>query len=70
MQNLDFTMIHIPGKENVTHYMWRHRLPETAKNGVEKHVKGVAALDHAVVLENIAAASAIDPELKHLRQAI
>ena len=70
MQNLDFTMIHIPGKENVTDYMSRHPLPETAKTGVEKHVKAVTELDHAVVLEKIAAESAIDPELKHLRQAI
>ena len=70
MKNLDFTMIHIPGKENVTDYMSRHPLPETAKTGVEKHVKAVTELDHAVVLEKIAAESAIDPELKHLRQAI
>ena len=70
MQNLDFTSIHIPGKENVTDYMSRHLLPGTAKTGVEKHVKAVTELDHAVVLQKIAAASAIDPELKHLKQAI
>ena len=70
MQNLDFTMIHIPDKENVTDYMSRYLLPETAKTGVETHVKAVTELGHAVVLEKIAAESAIDPELKHLRQAI
>ena len=70
MQNLDFTMIHIPGKEKATDYISRHPQPETAKTGVEKHVKAVTELDHAVVLEKIAAESAIDPELKHLRQAI
>ena len=70
MQNLDFTMIHIPDKENVTDYMSRYLLPETAKTGVETHVKAVTGLGHAVVLEKIAAESAIDPELKHLRQAI
>ena len=50
--------------------MSRHPLPETSKTGVEKHVKAVTELDHAVVLKKIAAESAIDPELKHLRQAI
>ena len=29
MQNLDFEMIHIPGKTNMTDYMSRHPLPET-----------------------------------------
>ena len=51
MQNLDFTMIHIPGKENVTDYMSRHPLPETTRTGVEKHVKAVIRTDHAIVLE-------------------
>ena len=69
MQNLDFTMTHIPGKENATDYMSRHPLPETAKTGVQKHVKAVTELDRVVVLEKIAAES-IDPELKHLKQAI
>ena len=59
MQNLDLHMTHIPGKENVTDYMSRHPLPVTAKTGVEKHVKAVTELDHAVVLEKIAAESAI-----------
>ena len=70
MQNLDFTMIHIPGKENVTDYMSRHPLPETAKTRVEKHVKAVTELHHTVVFGKIAIKSAIDPELKNLRQAI
>ena len=54
MKNLDFTMIHIPGKENVTDYMSRHPFPETAKTGVEKHVKAVTELDHTVVFGKIA----------------
>ena len=63
MQNLDFTMIHIPGKENVTDYMSRHPLPETTRTGVEKHVKAVIRTDHAIVLERIAAETAKDTEL-------
>ena len=50
--------------------MSRHPLPETAKTRVEKHIKAVTELDHAVVLEKIAAESAIDPELKHLIHTI
>ena len=37
---------------------------------VEKHVKAVTELDHTVVFGKIAKKSAIDPELKNLRQAI
>ena len=46
------------------------RSQRKTKTGVEKHVKAVTELDHAVVLEKIAAESAIDPDLKHLKQAI
>ena len=70
MQNLDFTMIHIPGKENVTDYMSRHPLPETTWTGVEKHVKAVIRTEHAIVLERIAAETAKDTELQHLKQTI
>ena len=67
MKNLDFTKIHIPGKENVTDYMSRHPLPET-----EKHVQSRKARQssnrtrpHSCLWED-----RIDPELKNLRQAI
>ena len=70
MQNLDFTMIHIPGKENVTDYMSRHPLPEITRTGVEKHIKAVIRTEHAIVLERIAADTAKDTELQHLKQII
>ena len=50
--------------------MSRQPLPATAKTGVAKHVKAATEIDHAVFLEKIAAESAIDSELKHLRQTI
>ena len=37
MQNLNFTAIYIPGKTNMTDYISRHPLPETAKTGHESH---------------------------------
>ena len=38
MQNLDFEVIHIPGKTNMTDYMSRHPLPETGTDRFEKYV--------------------------------
>jgi hypothetical protein len=70
MQNLDFTMIHIPGKENVTDYMSRHPLPYSERTGVEKHVRAVTQADHAVVLEKIATETEQDAELQHLKHAM
>ena len=70
MQNLDFTVIHIPGKENVADYMSRHALPDSEKTGVEKHVKTVTEADHAVVLEKIAIEIEQDTELQHLKYAM
>ena len=70
MQNLDFTMIHIPGKENVTDYMSRHALPDSERTGVEKHVRAVTQADHAVVLEKVATETEQDAELQHLKHAM
>ena len=70
MQNLGFTMIHIPGKENVTDYMSRHALPDSEMTGVEKHVRAVAQADHAVVLEKIATETEQDAELQHFKHAM
>ena len=50
--------------------MSRHPLPETTRTGVEKHVKAVIRTDHAIVLERIAAETAKDTELQHLKQTI
>ena len=69
MQNLDFTVIHIPGKENVTDYMSRHALPNSKKTGVEKHVKAFTEADHAVVLEKITIETEQDTELQHPKYA-
>ena len=66
IKNLDFTMIHIPGKENVTDYMSRHALPDSEMTVVEKNVRAVTQDDHAVVLEKIATETEQDAELQHL----
>ena len=70
MQNLDFTMIHIPGKQNVTDYMSRHALPGNEKTGTEKYARAVTQADHAIVLERIAAETETDVELQHLKHAM
>ncbi|KAK3753779.1 hypothetical protein QZH41_014237, partial [Actinostola sp. cb2023] len=70
MQNLDFTMTHIPGKENATYYMSRHPLPETGKDRTDKHVKAVTQADHAIILDNVATATETDKELQHLKHAM
>ena len=70
MKNLDFTMIHIPGKTNVTDYMSRHPLPEVQKTGHDKHVRAITQMDHAIVSEAIAAETKDDTELQHLKHAM
>ena len=70
MQNLDFTMIHIPEKQNATDYMSTHPLPDTGSTRTDSHVKAIARSDHVVVLETIAAETQTDPELQHLKQAM
>ena len=42
MQNLDFEMIHIPCKTNITDFLSRHPLPETGTNHLEKYVMATA----------------------------
>ena len=72
MQNLDFTTIHIPGKENVTDYMSRDALPDIEREttDVEKHVRTITQTDHAIVLNRITAETENDVELQHLKQAM
>ena len=70
MQNLDFTMMHIPGKENATDYLSRHPLPDNISPRTDSHVKAITRTDHAVVLERIAAETQTDPELQQLKQAM
>ena len=64
MQSLDFEMIHIPGKTNMTNYMSRHPLPETGISHPEKHVRAVIETDHAVVMDKIKQETAKDQELQ------
>ena len=70
MQNLDFEMIHIPGKTNMTDYMSRHPLPETGNDHLEKHVRAVIETDHAVVMDKIKQETAKDQELQRLTETI
>ena len=70
MQHLDFTMIHIPGKTNATDYMSRHPLPEVKKTGHDKHVRAITQMDHAIVLNAVAAETKDDMELQHLTHAM
>ena len=70
MQNLDFEMIHIPGKTNMTDYMSRHPLPETGTYRLEKYVIATVQSEHAVVLDKVTEESAKDRELTKLATAI
>jgi len=70
MQNLDFAVIHIPGKENVTDYMSRHAIPSHDTVDKEHYVRATTRIDHAIVLEKIADETKHDKELQHLKKAI
>ena len=70
MQNLDFEMIHIPGKTNMTDYMSRHPLPETGTDRLEKYVIATVQTEHAVVLDKIKEETAKDRELTKLAAAM
>jgi hypothetical protein len=70
MQNPDFTLIHIPGKENATHYMSRHSISDNESTGIDSHMKAITCTDYAVMLDGIAAETQSDPELQHLKHAM
>ena len=70
MQNLDFSMIHIPGKENVTDYMSRHALQANEETGTEKYIRAITQTDHAIILEKIAEETKHDEELQKVQKAI
>ena len=70
MQNLDFSMIHIPGKENVTDYMSRHALQANKETGTEKYIRAITQTDHAIILEKIAEETKHDEELQKVQRAI
>jgi len=70
MQNLDFEMIHIPGKTNKTDYMSRHPLPETGTDRLENYVITTVQSEHAVVLDKIKEETAKDRELTKLAAAM
>ena len=70
MQNLDFEMIHIPGKTNMTDYMSRHPLPETGNDRLEKYVIATVQSEHAVVLDRIKEETAKDKQLTKLAAAM
>jgi len=70
MQNLDFEVIHIPGKTNMTDYMSRHPLPETGTDCLEKYVIPTVQSEHAVVLDKIKEATAKGRELTKLAAAM
>ena len=69
-QHLDFAMIHIPGKSNMTDYLSRHPLPDEEETYLERHVRAVIATEHAVVLDKIREETSKDNELQTLIQTI
>ena len=69
-QNLDITMIHIPGKSNMTDYLSRNPLPDTDETHLEHHVRAIIATEHAVVLVKIRKETSGDNELQTLIQTI
>ena len=70
MQNLDFEMIHIPGKTNMTDYLSRHPPPETGTDRLEKYVITTVQSEHAVVLDKIKEETAKDREVTRLAAAL
>ena len=70
MQNLDFEMIHIPGKSNMTYYMSRHPMPETGTDRLEQYVIAAVQSEHAVVLDKVKEETAKDKLLAKLTTAI
>jgi hypothetical protein len=69
-EHLDFVMIHIPGKSNMTDYLSRHPLPDIEETHLEHHVRAVIASEHAVVLDKIREETSNDNELQALIQVI
>lgn len=66
MQNLDFTVIHMPGKSNMADDMSRHPSPDTSSPRHEKYVKAVIEADHAIVLDTIREKTKKDKEPRKL----
>ena len=69
-QHLDFVMVHIPGKTNMTDYLSRHPLPDIEETHLKHHVRAVITTEHAVVLDKIREESSNDNELQALIQVI
>ena len=69
-QHLNFVMIHITGKSNMTDYLSHHPLPDAEETHLERHVRAVIATDHAVVLDKIHEETRKDSELQTLIQTI
>lgn len=63
MQNLNFEMIHIHCKTNITDFLSRHPLPETGTDHLEKYVMATVQSEHAVVLDKIKEETAKGREL-------
>ena len=70
MQNLDFTVVHIPGKCNMTDYLSRHPFPDVLQTNHELYIKAVIEADHAIVMETIRSASKEDKVLQKLKTAL
>jgi hypothetical protein len=66
MQNLDFTMIHIHGKENVTDNMPRDARERKDWSRETRESSDSSQADHAVMLEKIATETEQNAELQHL----
>lgn len=63
MQNLNFEMIHIHCKTNITDFLSRHPLPETGTDHLEKYVMATVQSEHTVVLDKIKEETAKGREL-------
>ena len=63
MQNLNFEMIHIRCKTNITDFLSRHPLPETGTDHLEKYVMATVQSEHTVVLDKIKEETAKGREL-------
>ena len=72
MHSLDFNVIHIAGKQNVTGYnvMTRFTIQQVRRNRTKRQVKAIIEDDHGVFVDKIEKDTEKDADLKRVKEAI
>ena len=71
-ESLDFNVIHIACKQNVTNYnaMTRFTIQRVRRNKTKRQVKAIIEVDNDVVVDTIERETEKDAELKSVKEAI